>query len=136
MVSDFPSKCFFKPAFHTVYMIQPPSFPPYERIHITVIYEGDAYELDTYEGEYRNLMMLIFDSLYTEEFGECKGMGRCGTCLVEVLSSGQTLDPMERNEESTIKKMTSPRKDIRLACQLLINSSLQDIKIKILREGN
>ena len=83
-------------------MIQPPSFPPRERIHITVMYEGEAYELDTYEGEYRNLMMLIFDSLYTEEFGECKGMGRCGTCLVEVLSSGQTMIPWKemRNQQS------------------------------------
>ncbi|MDP4131514.1 MAG: 2Fe-2S iron-sulfur cluster-binding protein [Bacteroidota bacterium] len=115
-------------------MISPSTLPQQDPIHITVVYEGDAYELDTYEGEYRNLMMLIFDSLYTEEFGECKGMGRCGSCLVEILSSGQTLDPMERNEESTIKKMTAPRKDIRLACQLLINSSLKDIKIKILRE--
>ncbi len=111
------------------------SFQHNNRIHVTVIYEGDPYELDTYEGEYRNLMMLIFDKIYTEEFGECKGMGRCGTCMVEILSSKHTLGPMERNEASTIKKIITPRKDIRLACQLLINSDLQDIKIKIVREG-
>lgn len=113
----------------------PVSFQHTNHIHVTVMVEGDAYELDTYEGEYRNLMMLIFDKIYTEEFGECKGMGRCGTCMVEILSSNQPLGPMERNEASTIKKITAPSKDIRLACQLLINSDLQDIKIKILREG-
>jgi 2Fe-2S ferredoxin len=105
------------------------------RIHITVLYEGDAYELETYEGEYRNLMMLIFDRIYTEEFGECKGMGRCGTCMVEILSDHPALGSLERNEESTIRKITTPRKDIRLSCQLLIDSGLQGLKVKILREG-
>ena len=28
-------------------------------IHITVLLEGKKYELETYPGEYRNLMMLI-----------------------------------------------------------------------------
>ncbi|HEY4155656.1 MAG TPA: 2Fe-2S iron-sulfur cluster-binding protein [Puia sp.] len=104
-------------------------------IHLTVMYEGNWYELDTVEGEYRNLMMLIFDRIYTEEFGDCKGMGRCGTCLVEILSEDHCLGSMARNEESTIRKITAPRKDIRLACQLLINSRLHNIKIKILRDG-
>ncbi len=105
------------------------------RIQITVLYEEDVYELETIEGEYRNLMMLIYDKIYTEEFGECRGMGRCGTCMVEILSDHSALGSMERNEESTIRKITMPRKDIRLSCQLLINSSLQGIKVKILREG-
>ena len=105
------------------------------RIQITVLYEEDVYELETIEGEYRNLMMLIFDKIYTEEFGECRGMGRCGTCMVEILSDHSGLGSMERNEESTIRKITMPRKDIRLSCQLLINSGLQGIKVKILREG-
>jgi 2Fe-2S ferredoxin len=107
----------------------------HQPIRITVIYEEDTYELETYEGEYRNLMMLIFDKIYTEEFGECKGMGRCGTCMVEIRSDHHNLGDMQRNEESTIRKITTPRKDIRLACQLMINSGLQDIKVKILREG-
>ena len=55
--------------------------------------------------------------------------------MVEVQSEHHDLGAMQRNEESTIRKITSPRKDIRLACQLLINSALQDIKVKILREG-
>jgi 2Fe-2S ferredoxin len=107
----------------------------HQPIRITVIYEEDTYELETYEGEYRNLMMLIFDKIYTEEFGECKGMGRCGTCMVEIRSDHHNLGSMQRNEESTIRKITTPRKGIRLACQLMINSGLQDIKVKILREG-
>jgi len=104
-------------------------------IHITLLYEGDVYELEAPEGAYRNLMMLIFDKIYTEEFGECKGMGRCGTCMVEILGDHPALSSLERNEESTIRKITPLRKDIRLSCQLLVNSSLQGIKVKILREG-
>jgi len=116
-------------------MHEPSSPVQHHPIRVTVIYEEDVYELETYEGEYRNLMMLIFDKIFTEEFGECRGMGRCGTCMVEIPGDHQELGPMERNEESTIRKITAPRKDVRLSCQLLINASLQNIKVKILREG-
>jgi 2Fe-2S ferredoxin len=113
-----------------------PSSPVQQnQIQITVLYEGDVYELETFAGEYRNLMMLIFDKIFTEDFGECKGMGRCGTCMVEILSDHPALGSLERNEESTIGKITTARKNIRLSCQLLVNSSLQGIKVKILREG-
>jgi 2Fe-2S ferredoxin len=114
-----------------------PDLPPFspDRIHLTVIYEEESHELVTYEGEYRNLMMLIFDRLYTEEFGDCRGMGRCGTCMIEILSSTHAHGRMERNEASTIGKITTIRENIRLSCQLLINSELQGIKIRVLREG-
>jgi ferredoxin len=49
---------------------------PVKDITVTICYEGN---------EYRSLMMLIYDQIYPEGFGECLGMGKCGTCLVEIV---------------------------------------------------
>jgi 2Fe-2S ferredoxin len=54
-------------------------------IHFIAYHEGEKYELQTYAYEYRNLMALLFDKIYIEDFGECKGMGRCGTCAVKIV---------------------------------------------------
>ncbi len=44
-------------------------------IQFTVINEEEAYTVETYTGEYKNLMSLISDKVYVENFGECGGMG-------------------------------------------------------------
>ena len=100
-------------------------------IRLTVEYDGETFELNTYEGEYRSLMMLIYDNIYTSEFGECKGMGRCATCLIEVRNSTGELEGMKRNEENTIKKMQLPEPNLRLACQIPVDHYLQGIEVKI-----
>jgi 2Fe-2S ferredoxin len=50
---------------------------------------------------YASLMMLISNQIADEEFGDCRGMGKCGTCLVEILSGGDNLVDLERNEATT-----------------------------------
>ena len=104
-----------------------------ERIPITinVIHEQEQHELKTYAGEYRNLMVLLNNKLYLEEFGECGGMGRCGTCLIEIMESSFELPLLDRNEDSTIRKMRIINPDVRLACQIMVNRSIDNIKIKI-----
>lgn len=62
-------------------------------IQFTAWYEGEKYELQTYEGEYRNLMVLLHYKMYIENFGECKGMGRCGTCAIKVEGLPRTKYP-------------------------------------------
>ena len=101
-------------------------------IHLTAYYEGERYELQTYEGEYRNLMMLLYDKIYIEGFGECKGMGRCGTCLIKVKGLPETVNVLERNEERTLDKMGIQGGDFRLACQILINEALENVSIEII----
>jgi 2Fe-2S ferredoxin len=84
----------------------------------------EEHELKTYEGEYRNLMMLIYDRISIPCFGECTGMGRCGTCIVAV-SSRKPLSGLDRNEQTTIARLVGAGQfDYRLACQLLIDQSL------------
>lgn len=104
-----------------------------ERIPITinVIHEQEQYELKTYAGEYRNLMVLLNNKLYLEEFGECGGMGRCGTCLIEIIGSSFELPILDRNEDSTIRKMRIISPDVRLACQIMVNRSIDNISLKI-----
>jgi len=103
-----------------------------DNILIKVIYDDEEHELCTFPGEYRNLMVLIYDKIYTEDFGDCRGMGRCGTCLVEVLECENLLPSLGRNEESTLDKSgINPESNIRLACQIMINKALNGAKFKI-----
>ncbi|MEO6845231.1 MAG: hypothetical protein ABI184_08660, partial [Ginsengibacter sp.] len=60
-------------------------FDPHKRdIIFSLTCLNETIKVSTYKGEFRNLMVLINEKIYVEDFGECKGIGRCGTCLVEV----------------------------------------------------
>jgi 2Fe-2S ferredoxin len=98
-------------------------------IVVHVFYEGQEYKLNTYPNEYRSLMMLIYDRIYTEGFGECLGMGKCGTCLVEIISSIYELSYYERNEETTLSKAGVRGGNVRLACQMIIDESMDGLKV-------
>ncbi len=103
-------------------------------IIFTLIHFNEQIEVSTYEGEFRNLMTLIIEKVFVEDFGECKGTGKCGTCLVEVrgLSSHATI--MERNEKNTLEKCAIKRINLRLACQIMINNSLHNTIVQIVEE--
>jgi 2Fe-2S ferredoxin len=103
-------------------------------IIFTLIYFDDQIQVATYEGEFRNLMILINEKIYVEDFGECRGIGRCGTCLVEVENLGVAASEMERNEKSTLAKVAVKRPNLRLSCQIMINTALQNSIIKIVEE--
>lgn len=106
---------------------------PADDIQITVVYEGEEHQLRTYSGEYRSLMVLIYDKIYIEDFGECRGMGRCGTCLIEVLECSAPLPSLGRNEETTLDKTgNSSAENIRLACQIMVEKTLNGAKFKIM----
>lgn len=95
-------------------------------IVFTIFFYGQQYTIKTYTGEYRNLMQLITDKIFVEDFGDCKGMGRCGTCLVQVLGLKGAACQLERNEENTINKSGIKNTNIRLSCQILINENLKN----------
>lgn len=104
---------------------------PITTISLTVICGGEIYKLKTYPNEYRNLMMLIYDKLGPEDFGDCLGMGKCGTCLIEI-ESGTYLNSYNRNEETTLLK-SGTNKGLRLACQILIDEHINGITVKLIR---
>lgn len=101
-------------------------------ISFTILYEGNSYPVTCYEGEFRNLMVLINEKIYVEDFGECKGIGRCGTCLIQIDSN--LLPAPDRNEASTLKKVSIKLPDVRLSCQLMITKELNNTIINIVEE--
>ena len=87
--------------------------------------------IETFTHEYRSLMMLLFDKIYLEGFGECKGMGRCGTCMIEILAAKNKLSDYGRNEQETMKKAGAANSNQRLACQILVTKELNNATIRI-----
>lgn len=102
------------------------------KIHFTVTQNDSRQEIHTHFGEYRDLMSLLKDKLYTDSFGECGGKGRCATCVIRVKGlTGKSLIK-ERNEPVTLLKMGFKDANIRLSCQLLVTDELNGSEIEIL----
>lgn len=101
-------------------------------IFIKVLTGDEELQLQTYTHEYRNLMMLLFDKIYLEDFGECKGMGKCCTCMIEIVESEHEISSLGRNEEASIQKAGVVNSKQRLACQILVNEELRNATIKII----
>lgn len=100
-------------------------------INITAFVNGQPYNLTTHKGEYRSVMALLYDQLYPEGFGECKGIGRCGTCHVCILNHTNKLLLKEGNELTTLNKMEVVFHNSRLACQMNVDENLDGMHIQI-----
>lgn len=105
------------------------------KICFTVLYGEEEYIIQTFQGEYRDLKCLITDRLFTENFGECGGMGRCGTCLVEIEGLKGEAAELKRNESTTLQRVNNKQQTIRLACQIPIDDSLSNQLIRIVENG-
>jgi 2Fe-2S ferredoxin len=94
-------------------------------------YQGREYYLRSYENEYRNLMALLKDKICPEDFGQCGGMGRCGTCLVNL--SGLANSPVDSysNEQATLFKMGMQDQATRLSCQVQVDEDLKNAVVEI-----
>lgn len=100
-------------------------------ISFEIIYNGESHKVTTRPNEYVNLMMLIYDQFADEEFGDCRGMGKCGTCIVEILNMKGELASFDRNEATTLDKMNVSEEGFRLSCQLMIDNKLDGSRIKV-----
>ena len=97
-----------------------------------IVFKGDEkIQLFTYTNEYRSLMELLSDKLYLENFGECKGMGRCCTCLIKINSKFHKVNDFEGNELATLKKHNVNNLNDRLSCQIIIDQNLKLIEIEL-----
>lgn len=101
----------------------------------TIVFKVNYFEeekiIETHIGEYRNLMVLLNEKFYLESFGECRGMGRCCTCVVEIKAAENCLIEMHRNEASTLGKSGIHKPGMRLACQIIINEELNNAEVTI-----
>jgi 2Fe-2S ferredoxin len=104
-----------------------------ESITIYVQYDNDIHTLKTHKNEYRSLMQLIYDQIITDDFGDCKGTGRCGTCLIEILNNPKIANQQFGNETATINKLDQIVKNSRLACQILIDNQINNLQCKIIK---
>jgi 2Fe-2S ferredoxin len=104
----------------------------YKPIAIYVRNNGLEQVLYSLPNEYRNLMELLNDKVYIEDFGDCKGMGRCGTCAIKVDSADTCMAAPERNEQTTLTRSHIKQKDIRLACQIMIDSSINGLRVEVI----
>ncbi len=101
-----------------------------KNITITVLSNNETFVLHTYVREYRNLMMLIKDTISPEGFGECAGMGRCGTCLVQV-NSTHVIPLSGGNEAANLVKHQVTDHRIRLSCQFMPEESINNLIVSI-----
>jgi ferredoxin, 2Fe-2S len=102
-------------------------------VRIHVIIGSRDYFLETYPREYPNLMSLISNTILVDDFGDCKGMGRCGTCHIEVIDGG-LLIRSEGNEGSTLGKLARTTEASRLSCQIPVDESLNGAVVRIISE--
>ena len=101
-------------------------------IRFTVVENNQKHHIETYVGEYPSLMFLLRDRLYLDGFGECQGVGRCATCIVQAKAIKGNSMIKERNEPSTLSKMGYTDADIRLSCELFITTDLEESEIEVL----
>lgn len=102
-----------------------------KEIIITINHAGRESVVRTYAYAYRNLMVLLNNTIYLESFGECGGQGRCATCLVKVSGIKGHAGTMQRNEKETLHKAGLADSNIRLSCQILITEDLNEAVIDI-----
>lgn len=101
-------------------------------ICFTVIYNGAIRTIETYVHEYPNLMFLLRDKLFLDDFGECGGVGRCATCIIKLNGVEGNALKKDRNEPATLSKLGYTAENIRLSCQLYVTTDLEDSQIEIL----
>ncbi len=102
-------------------------------INFTAVEHGLERIIETFPGDYRNLMELLRDQLYLDSFGECGGMGRCATCIIRVTGLKGNSITRGRNEPSTLSKFGYSASDLRLSCQILLSSDLEGATIEIFK---
>ena len=101
-------------------------------ISFRVLYAGVLHTVSTHSREYVSLMSLLKDRIYPQDFGECGGVGRCGTCLVKIESDQSP--SLIGKEANTLDKMGIDDPDLRLACQIQVDESLNNIVITVMSD--
>ncbi len=100
-------------------------------IEFTGLYQGREYYLRSYENEYRNLMVLLKDKICPDYFGQCGGMGRCGTCLVNISGLPNNPDQSCSHEQNTLSKMGVMDPAVRLSCQIEVDEDLKNVIVEL-----
>lgn len=103
----------------------------FNKICLTIFYSSEEYQIQTHAGEYRDLKCLIQDRLFADDFGQCGGMGRCGTCIVRIEGLKKASEFI-RNETTTLHRLAPGLDNIRLACQIPVDDGLSNVRITVI----
>ena len=110
--------------------------PQVRNIAVNVTWNGVLHTFNVYPFEYRNLMSLIYEKIFIDNFGDCKGIGRCGTCHVYVVGDNGELHKREGNENTTLSRMSEVLPNSRLACQILLDHSIDGIHVEVVSDDD
>jgi ferredoxin, 2Fe-2S len=105
---------------------------PSNSIVFTLVYLNEAHLIQTFLGEYRDLRALIVDKIFPEDFGQCGGMGRCATCMVEIAGFDSWPEIYQRNEATTLSRLDNKDLSVRLSCQMPVDTDLANRTIRVL----
>lgn len=101
-------------------------------ISFTVIDNDQRFPIKVKHGSYPNLMFLLKEELGLDSFGECGGVGRCATCVVQAIGVKGKSAIKERNEPNTLELLGFTAETTRLSCQLYVTADLEGSEITIL----
>ncbi len=65
----------------------------------------------------------------------CGGMALCATCHVQIVEGFEALKEIEDAEYAMLDTLPNITSTSRLSCQLNLNSTLNNIKLKIMGDG-
>lgn len=80
---------------------------------------------------YRSLMDLVFNELWIE-WGDCKGRAMCGTCHIEIIEGD--VGEKDAYEIETLENLPNNTQRSRLACQIIVDDSIDNMKFRILKD--
>lgn len=101
-------------------------------VHI-INFLGEKESLTYKPNEYRNLMQLIVDKT-GEEIGDCKGRAWCGTCHIKPIRD-EIKEELGEDEENTLNGLHHRKGNSRLACQLMVDKSINKLTFKLLGDS-
>jgi len=61
----------------------------------------------------------------------CEGFGVCGRCHVKIENLSDKLQGISEKEDDTLDKVSGVGMNSRLACQIILNSSLDGLIVKL-----
>lgn len=101
--------------------------------HIHIIDKKEQEATLPYEPYEYNSIMELLENEFLEDWGDCRGRAMCGTCHIEILE-GNLYEEADDFECNTIEELPNQTTKSRLACQIIPDESIHNLKFRILKD--
>lgn len=95
---------------------------------IFILKTGEEKEVDFSEGE---TLLHVAEQNSIPLYGACEGFGVCGGCHVVIENLGDRLPDISDVENDGLDKAKNVTLRSRLACQIILNSSLDGLRVRL-----